>query len=201
MKQMNAELLLQRLAPLCAPLHEALALGDDVARDHLKTHGLIDGEWRWLATHITRGHAIAHLRESPIDGWKLRRSNTNGRLELTDESSLCLRMLHDPLGIVPAPGHNRARQAFYQNSLHLPGFEQSNLLGLWTANEVGVAIKVVRPVGNWKHQQKAKVDLLVDLPDSAEDLDDLMFKIDDELDLDLPANDVEGEADDDTARG
>lgn len=197
------------LLGLCEPLHDAFTWAEQLRRERLPE--LSKGPaYRWHATHTVR--ALAHYRlcqmSGEIGGWKLTGNHSqNGALWLTD-GSYRARILHtlDECD-VPPPGTNRARRAFYRNPLlldEMPLFGEANdkLLILWNINPTSVVVsfRVVRTIGNWTWVTPAKTDLDFPLPQTAEELADLAFEPSDEdLALELPSEEEEGEGDNDAS--
>ncbi|MGH4007351.1 MAG: hypothetical protein ACRDTH_04155 [Pseudonocardiaceae bacterium] len=199
------------LLGLCEPLHDAFTWTEQLRRKRLPE--LAEGpDYRWHATHTVR--ALAHYKlcqmSGELGGWKLSGNHSqNGALWLTD-SSYRARILHtlDECD-VPPPGTNLARRAFYRNqplSDKLPLFGEVNdkLLILWNIDPASavVGFRVVRPTGNWTWGAHAETDLDFLLPQTAEELADLTFEpSDDDLGLELPFDDAEGEEGDTDAGG
>ncbi|MDQ3222457.1 MAG: hypothetical protein M3Q75_03145 [Gemmatimonadota bacterium] len=197
------------LLGLCEPLHDAFTWAEQLRRERLPE--LSTGPaYRWHATHTVR--ALAHYRlcqaSGELGGWKLSGNHSqNGALWLTD-GSYRARILHtlDECD-VPPPGANCARRAFYRNPPlldELPLFGEANdkLLMLWniTSTSAVVSFRVVRPIGNWAWGTHAKTDLDFPLPQTAEELADLAFEPSDEdLALELPSEEEEGEGDNDAS--
>ena len=86
----------------------------------------------------------------------------------------------------------------------MPLFGEANdkLLILWNINPTSVVVsfRVVRTIGNWTWGTHAKTDLDFPLPQTAEELADLAFEPSDEdLALELPSEEEEGEGDNDAS--
>lgn len=193
------------MLPLCEPLHDVFSWAEQLRRERLPE---LDGDasYRWHATHTVR--AFAHLRLSQISSelgdWSLSGNHAqNGELWLTD-GNYRARLLH---GLnehdVPPPGSNRARQAFYRNpplAGLLPLFGEANdkLLVLWRIDVATAApcFRVVRPIGDWKWGAHQATDLDFVLPETIDELAGLRFDpTDEDLGLELPLDDEEGEED------
>lgn len=188
------------LLPLCEPLHDALAWAEQLRRERLPE---LDGPpYLWFTTHTIR--ALTHYgltrRADDLVPWELTGNHAqNGPLWMGD-GSFRLRLLHAlDEDVVPPPGTNRARRAYYANpplgeTMPLWGESNDRLLGLWRIDpESGAAvIRVVRPIGNWQWGTHQVADLDFILPDTTVELTDLEFIPTDEgLGLDLPMNDEE----------
>lgn len=181
------------LMPVCEPLHSFLEDSGAVADGHFKDHGLPVKLW-WGRTHLIRAHLAHRLEAATLEGFELKDTSNNGRLELHAPDGSTVRILHlGPGATVPPPGRSHARVRYYrQQQLQIPGMQASRLIALWLVDLQGFAsVRVVRPIGRWKYGQKAKVDVDMTLPRTAAALADLEFVPEDQgLELRLPANDV-----------
>lgn len=198
MEHADVEELLERLAPVCQPLHEALADGAAEARSHLDPHGMTTEEYTWIVTHLSRAHALRLINASGLpEGWGMRSHALNGRFQM-NHGGLVLRMLHDPVVTVPAPGQNLARRDFFSNERWtlFGEVENTNLLGLWNVNPDSgeSAIRIVRTIGTWRYAEAAKTDLTFWLPDDEMGMGDLRFTTPDAgIVIDLPSKDLGNE--------
>lgn len=193
------------LAHLCEPLHDAFTTANTLRRERLPELA-DDPKYRWHGTHTIR--AFAHYALSQMDDlgpWVLSGNHSrNGELWLTD-TQYRLRVLHTlSHKHVPPPGSNWQRSAFYRNVplVHLqdPLFGPPNdrLLILWRIDGESdqPGFRVVRPIGHWSFGERAQVDLNFFLPATAADLADLTFEpTDDDMQLDIPNEGLEGGAD------
>lgn len=142
--------------------------------------------------HIARAVMRHRLEEAELHDWKvnkLQRMNTPVRLH---SEGFDLRFLHTT-SFIPAPGANKARRQWYSNP---PLIEQEGLfstperlLALWSADFASgeVAIRVVHPIGTWKHGEKAKIDLSIPLDDTSFFVDTPFDTMDDEEDIIMPS--------------
>lgn len=193
------------MLPLCEPLYDAFVTAEQRRQEALPE---LDGdpEYSWHATHTVRALAHRQLRRQreELKPWKLSGNHAqNGALWMTDESYR-VRMLHSPNeGIVPPPGGNLARKAFYSNppldgQISMFGDPVGDkLLCLWRIDpEAGIpAFRVVRTIGDWKWGTHHRADLDFMLPATADELAGLAFEPTDEgLGLELPREE-EGDAD------
>lgn len=194
------------LEDLCEPLYEALTWADVVRCERLPE--LMDPRmYGWHASHTVRALAHVRLCEADLGVWSLMGNHAiNGELWLTD-GSYKARVLHALSDTeVPPPGKNRARKAYYWN-VPLPLEWQEPLVGpfndrlllLWRIGQEShrPAIRVVRPIGNWKWGHREKTDLDFFLPETAADLRGLHFEPNDQgLEIDLPEEDEGGVGED-----
>jgi len=190
----EVERIREALVSLCEPLHDAFAWADQLRQERLVE---LDGDrdYGWLCTHFTRGYARRRLATSDLGPWKLCGTPArNGELWLND-GTYAARVLHTlDDEHVPPPGVNPPRVAFYHNppldvADPLFGPANSKMLILWHIdNKTGVPVfRVVRPIGNWKFGDRAKIDLDFILPQTADDLADLQFQPTDEgMELEIP---------------
>lgn len=170
--------LVEALAPLCAPLHEAIQDGFEMADRYFLEHNFVTSGYEWFRAHLVRAHSLRHFQEQPVAGFELAPIHRNGEFLLRREL-LAVRVLRDGrTGLIPAPGPNHARRRFYMNQqLTFFGPASSMLLALWSAepDSGDVTIRVVRPVGQWRYGSMAKLDLEFVLPNEGERLADLEF--------------------------
>lgn len=193
------------LLPLCEPLHDVFTSADQLRRERLPE--LDDDLYRWHATHTVRALAHGGLRQRQANGelgdWQLSGNHAqNGALWLTD-GCYRIRLLH-ALGddVVPPPGSNHARKAYYRNTplgglIPLFGEPNDRLLVLWRVDPVTgeAGFRVVRPIGDWKWGAHQVTDLDFMLPQTGEEFADLRFEPSDEdLGLLMP-HDEKGEED------
>ncbi|WP_206784228.1 hypothetical protein [Amycolatopsis sp. MtRt-6] len=207
MVQDHVERIRSAMLGLCEPLHDAFTFAEQ-RRQELLAH-LDDGpDYVWFGTHTVRAFAHHRLRQlkNELGNWKLSGNHArNGELWLTDDH-YGVRMLHSPNGgVVPPPGSNLARRAFYCNPpltgmIPMFGDLGDKLLGLWRIDPETAApvFRIVRTIGEWKWGKHQKTDLDFPLPATADELADLSFEPTDEgLGLDLPLDDQQEEGDSD----
>jgi hypothetical protein len=207
MVQDHVERIRSAMLGLCEPLHDAFTFAEQ-RRQELLAH-LDDGpDYVWFGTHTVRAFAHHRLRQlkKELGSWKLSGNHArNGELWLTDDH-YGVRMLHSPNGgVVPPPGSNLARRAFYCNPplagmIPMFGDLGDKLLGLWRIDPETAApvFRIVRTIGEWKWGKHQKTDLDFPLPATADELADLSFEPTDEgLGLDLPLDDQQEEGDSD----
>lgn len=198
------------LSPLCEPLYRCADRSHELADDHFIQHGMHDAEHPGGRAHLARHHLRNELkREKDLGGWKVSRPRPNGEVTLR-LSTMKLRMLRPGPRVVetfpsPSPGRNRARIYYYRNpELNLFGAEGSNLIGIWAFDpEVEeVAIRIVRPVRDWRFGQYEQVDINFWLPRLGKALDGMEFVPSDEgIALPLFEDLEEGEEDADSTDG
>lgn len=193
----HAERVREAVLPLCEPLHDAFTTAEQRRRGALPELG-DDPDYSWHTTHTVRALAHRQLRHrrKELLPWTLSGNHAqNGALWLTD-GAYRVRMLHSPNeGIVPPPGSNRARRAFYLNA-PLAGMNplfgdpiSDKLLCLWRIDpETGIPyFRVIRTIGDWKWGSRHHADLDFPLPATANELAGLAFEPTDEgLELELP---------------
>ncbi|MEU7941945.1 hypothetical protein [Microbispora bryophytorum] len=175
---------------LCEPLHDVLTTGEQRWRkDFTDFHA---SDYGWYHTHTLRALAHLGLGKKNLGVWRLTGNpNRNGELWLTD-GGYHLRMLHTlSKTLVPPPGANHARQAYYSNvplrhgqpplfgvpGVYVPPQGHDRLLGLWRIDEeTGMpSIRIVRPTGTWKFGEDSETDIDFLLPRTAEELASLKF--------------------------
>ncbi len=192
------------MSPLCAPLHAALSAGAEFAHETRQRGKLLDPALDYLSAHLTRAVAHERLLKADLGGWTPnRRQPNNGSLQLFSGGA-SMRVLHGGVGgRIPAPGTNRARQAFYTQhtiagmSLQqmIPALAVSHYLATWHIADSAtheIAIQIVRPVGVFRYGSKANVDLTFWLPADGEALEDLEFQGNaDNMPLDIPGEDTD----------
>lgn len=172
----------------------------------------------FMRSLVHRGLSREKQREgSNLGAWSLRqRPRPNTPLSLC-RGAMSLRLLKaGPGAIIPPPGRNRARKAYYSNSrATLMGVGASNLLGIWDFFQVPIElddeepifvrelrIRIVRPIGDWKFGSLAQFDIDFWLPSTSSELENLEFQPMPELDLRLPIDyDAEEIGDVDDERG
>jgi hypothetical protein len=204
------ELVLQHLAPLCAPLHDAFSKAAEITADLRKRAGLTAIDRDYIGSHLIRSiahdHLIAHKQE--LGGWVPGRVEpNNGSLKLY-ASKAKMRILHSPgSGKFPAPGTNLSRQRYYHQSTitgldvdaMLPQLEESRYIATWVVLNpltYDVGIQVFRPIGIFKHGSPCKADLAFWLPNSEDELAKLTFEpSDDDIDVTLPGDEEEDSGD------
>ncbi|GAB3474099.1 hypothetical protein [Amycolatopsis cihanbeyliensis] len=181
---------------LCEPMHDAFTYAEQ-RRRVLMAELDDESDYGWYATHTVRAFAYHRLRQlrDDLGGWALSGNHAqNGALWLTD-GSYRVRMLHSPNGgVVPPPGSNEARRAFYCNPpltgmITLFGDPNDRLLVLWRIDPKSAApvFRVVRTIEEWKWGSHHQADLDFQLPATADELAHLAFEPTDEgLGLDLP---------------
>jgi hypothetical protein len=194
------------LSPLCEPLYRCADRSQELADDHFILHGMEHEEHPGGRAHLARHHLRSELKkelkkEKKLGGWLVSRPRPNGEVTLT-LGTMTLRMLRPGPTVVetfpaPPPGRNRARVYYYRNpELTLFGPAGSKLIGIWAFDpEVEeVAIRVVRPVREWRFGQYEQVDINFWLPRLSEDMAKLEFVPSDEgIVLPLPDELEEGD--------
>lgn len=181
------------LEPLCEPLHEVLLQAHDEVEDIAAELNLGGPEYKGPRSHLTRAGAHRRLAHLDLAPWRLGLAGGNAVCNLLTASGTSLRLLRAAPGHeAPAPGSNRARRAAYRNEAALTlDPNVSNLLGVWSIVDATPVIRVVRPVGAWRHGQTQVVDLDLLLPSRVEDLHELVFETPDEQ-LTLNVGDDDG---------
>lgn len=201
---------LQKMKPLCRPLHAALRYGAESAAEVMEERSLADPEHSWLRYHFARVQAGMHLRRNhaEIAPWKVLRGQKTGSLQLVSGGAT-LRVLRPMDGGLPIPGRNHARRSFYiQPTITglpvaeaLPELEISNFIAVWdilNPDSFEVGIQVFRTVGTFELGDPSRADLTFWLPGEPDELDNLAFEPSDEgIDLPIPQED----SDDDTVHG
>lgn len=185
------------LEPLCGDLHDIFASGVHTAKGIRREHGLGEAVYASLGADLTRAIVHRELEErGGVEGWQLDgKHHLRGQL-LLRSGLMRLRLLHQAVGLVPPPGHNAARRAYYRN----PPFgqvtaldaESSNLIAIWNVDDPELAtvrFRVVRTISDrsrWRGDE-AELDLDFILPNTGADLSSLEFvQVDEDLTLDLP---------------
>ena len=201
---------LQKMKPLCRPLHDALRYGADRSAHAMNEQGLSDAEHSWLRHHLARVQAGMYLKrnQAEIAPWRVLPGQRTGSLQLVCGDAT-LRVLRPMDGGLPIPGRNRARRAFYiQPTIAgltveqaLPELEVSRYIAVWDIldpDSFEVGVQVFRTVGTFEIGDRSKADLAFWLPEEPGDLDDLAFEPSDVgIDLPIPQED----SDDDTLHG
>jgi hypothetical protein len=105
----------------------------------------------------------------------------------------------------PPPGRNRARISYYRNpKLNLFGAAGSNLVGVWAFDPdlEEIAIRIVRPLSEWRIGQYEQIDVDFFLPRQGTALDTMEFIPSDEgMSLPVLEELEEGEEDADGSDG
>jgi hypothetical protein len=178
----DAEFVTHAAAELAGPLHAALDHGTETVRAHFAKHDMTGQGYAKERTELTRAHARKRLESSLIGDWQLAIEAPTGTLWLRREL-MFMRILHvAPEGMVPAPGHNTARINYFLNpDLDLFGVGASRLLGLWLVDPKTqeIMIRVLRPLGHWRHGHTAKVDIDFVLPRDGDEFSNWEFVPDD----------------------
>lgn len=213
MSTLPDQLVLEQLAPLCGPLHSALAKGAELASEARKVTGLTHPDRDYIESHLIRSIAHEDLieRREELGGWiPGRREPNNGSLKLYAERAV-IRVFHSPgSGRFPAPGRNLSRQRFYRQAPiaglgvdeMIPELAESRYIATWCVldrSTFEMGIQIFRPIGSFKHGSPGKADLAFWLPNNEDELASLSFTpTDDDIDLEIP-----GEAEDggDALRG
>lgn len=192
--------LIEILAPLSDGLYRALDQSLELAEGHFAEYDMTSVEYRSGLHHLARAHARRLLalaaQADEISPWELAAPRPNLQITLRHEN-VTLRLLR-PIGrVVPPPGPNLARRAYYAN-VHdnLLGIHGSNLLGLWSIDSETdeIQLRIVRPVGTWRYGNNARIDIDLLLPRDADDLAGLEFVPQDDLQVALPFEDDGEEA-------
>lgn len=200
------QMVLQHLAPLCAPLHDAFSKAAEITADLRKRAGLTSANRDYVGAHLIRSIAHEQLisRQQELGGWVPGRVEpNNGSLKLYAHKAK-MRILHSPgFGKFPAPGRNLSRQRYYRQSTinglevddMLPQLEESKYIATWSVLDpktYDVGIQVFRPIGIFKHGSPCKADLAFWLPNDEDELAKLTFEpSDDDIDVMLPGDEEE----------
>ncbi len=194
------------LEPLCGSLHDVFSASVVEANRIRANSGLSASVYSSMGADVTR--AIAHRRlttAGDVGGWTLGgKHHLRGQVMLI-RGMMRLRFLHEPNLLVPPPGANRSRRAYYRNiplgQISAFDAESSSLVAIWRVEDPewsSISFRVVRPIsdrGRWSGP-RTEVDLDFPLPDLSETLASLEFEqVDEGLLLDLPDEDL-GRGDD-----
>jgi hypothetical protein len=196
------------MTPLVTGLYDSLDRALELAQQHFVDFDMTGREYRPVTHHLARAHGrrllLTASETGELGGWAVAKPKPNLQVLLYHEQ-IELRLLR-PLGRdVPPPGPNSARQAYYTN-IHdnLLGIKGSRLLGLWSIDSETeeISIRVVRPIGVWKWNSTAKLDIDFLLPRGVDTLESLEFIPQEDLEVELPfeaeddggGDDVSGEA-------
>ena len=174
------------LQPLCGTLHEVFCASVAQSDRVRSANSLSDSIYNSLGADLTR--ALAHRELSARDDlgdWQVAgRHHLRGQLLLIS-GMIRLRFLHEPRSVVPPPGRNLARRAYYRNTpfgqIVAYDAESSNLVAIWHVADPElstVSIRIVRPVSDKARWQtsETEVDLDFVLPDLGSELSDLKFE-------------------------
>ncbi|MGW3608925.1 hypothetical protein ACWD6N_03400 [Micromonospora sp. NPDC005163] len=193
----------EAVGPLCEPLHRCVEKAADIALNHFTEYDMTDSCYRRERTDLTRAHSRRLLRAADLGGWQVAQTKNNGQL-LLRRNLMCAKVLHvAPDNLVPAPGSNRARVAYYRNPpADLFGVETSRLLVMWSVDpKTGEAgFRMVRPTGSWSYGEQHLADVDFDLPRASTDLSSLEFVPDDNA-ITLPIDFGDEGTNDDLAHG
>lgn len=194
------------LEPLCSCLHDVFSASVAESQRIRSEARLTDSEYNSLGADIARAVAHRELKgREDLGGWRLAGKHHLRGQVLLRSGLMRLRFLHDARQILPPPGHNLARRAYYRNMPfgQLAAFdaESSNLIAVWRVVDPEtstVSFRIVRPIsdkGRWNGPD-TEVDLDFVLPDLGEDLSSLEFEqVDEGLVINLPEEE-EGTGDD-----
>jgi hypothetical protein len=194
------------LEPLCGCLHDIFSTSVAESNRIRASASLTDDIYNSMGADITRGIAHRELtNRGEIDGWRLGgKHHLRGQVLLTS-GMMRLRFLHEPRSIVPPPGRNRARKAYYRNipfgQVTAFDAESSSMLAIWQVVDPelsAVSFRIVRPTsdkGHW-YGPDTEVDLDFILPDLGANLSSLEFEQYDEGLLIALPEEEEGTGDD-----
>lgn len=197
----------EAVAPLCEPLHRAFDRAGDSADGYFIDQGMHGSGFAREKTDLIRATARKNLtvaqRAGELGTWVVGRTGSSGQTHLRD-GMLVAKILHVSTNqLVPSPGPNQRRNAFYRNEqLRFFGVEASKLLALWWIDPKTseTSIRMVRPSGRWRYGERHVCDVDFMLPRASEELESLAF-IPDDSEIQLPIDFTDDEADDDTAYG
>lgn len=194
------DLILERMSPLVPVLNTVMAKAVTVAEHAVTDAAEIEAEYRTTRVHVARAKARSLLTARDLGAWQVDENQAkNAALHLYSDD-LVLRFLHSPT-VVPSPGTNFARRAWYTNTPMEDNarlFEEpERLLLIWAADFAAgtVSMRAVHPIGAWKYGEKARIDLSVPLDDEDEFASSFDTR-DEEEDLDMPTRTEAAEEED-----
>lgn len=194
------DLILERMSPLVPVLNAVMAKAVTVAEHAVTDAAEIEAEYRTTRVHVARAKARSLLTARDLGAWQVDENQAkNAALHLYSDD-LVLRFLHSP-SVVPSPGTNIARRAWYTNAPMMDNaklFEEpERLLLIWAADFAAgtVSMRAVHPIGTWKYGEKARIDLSVPLDDGEEFASSFDTR-DEEEDLDMPTRTEAAEEED-----
>jgi len=200
----EATFIAEAAGSLCEPLYRSVEQAADLVQLYFVENDMPGADYQRERTDLTRAHLRRSLQQSDLGSWKVHAKCTNGQVLLVNDM-LVLRILHvGPDQSIPAPGLNLARINYYRNpDLGLFGVRASKLIGVWSVSaDTGEAsVRIVRPVGTWKHTQPNLVDIDFLLPRTSAAVSTLEF-VPDDSGLPLPfTTEEEGDEESDGGRG
>lgn len=171
----DASVLLRATAALCEPIHDALDTG--IGSWHEVGPRLFQhpAGFPHQRTSIIRAVTFEHLAAADLGQWRLAsNSQSNARIALTDGIYTVV-VRHAARAVIPAPNQTATARAYYRQQPLWDSNEISgvNLLLLWAEEDQVARVRLVRPIGAWSYGSPAKVDILVDFPRAAYDLENL----------------------------
>lgn len=195
------DLILERLSPLVSVLNTVMAQAVTVAEQAVTDTAEIEAKYRSTRVHVARTKALSLLTvHDNLGDWVVDETQAKKTALRLYSDDVVLRFLHSPT-VVPSPGKNHARRAWYTNaplvdSLQLFASPERFLL-IWAADFAAgaVSMKVVHPTGPWEFGEKARIDLSIPLND--EEFTSASFDTrDEEEDLTMPTRTEAAEAED-----
>ncbi|WP_448230893.1 hypothetical protein [Microbacterium lacticum] len=196
------DLILERMSPLVPVLNTVMAKAVTVAEHAVTDTAEIEPKYRSTRVHVARTKALSLLTaRDDLGAWAVDENQAKKTALRLYSDDVVLRFLHSPT-VVPSPGKNHARRAWYTNTslVENPQLFASpeRFLLIWAADFAAgtVAMKVVHPTNAWEFGEKARIDLSVPLDDGEEFTSASFDTRDEEEDLDMPTRTEAAEEED-----
>lgn len=191
------DLVVERVGPIVETLNDVMETAVSLSEQAITQTAKIGRDYRSTRVHVARAKARSLLLADEPAGWNVDKRPNNAGLHLYGDD-MTLRFLHSRT-VVPSPGPNSARRAWYLNSPleENPALfeEPEKFLLVWGADfDAGLAsMRIVHPIGTWRFGGNARIDLDFPLDDPEVFTSSRFDTRDEEEDLPMPSKEEAAE--------